>query len=247
MSSEIELDQYRERDLGTLGARAFSREVPPAIRENYEGLRRQAWNEVDQRKSCMRRAHEAYESGDGAAAKELSNEGKWHAAQADELFRKASQAAFAANNPNRNSTIDLHGQLVADARGLVEHRIHEDQKEGKTYLHVIVGKGNHSADHVQKLKPAIEDLCRNLGLQYATEENEGRIYVDLRSKATHMPPPQHDTHESHPPQHYGDQQPQHYPGHQQEQYHGGQSQEEQYDEIEKFLTKLFKKYCCTVM
>ncbi len=43
----------------------------------------------------------------------------------------------------------------------------------------IVGKGNHSAGHVQKLKPAVERICRELGLQYVTEENAGRIDVDL--------------------------------------------------------------------
>lgn len=39
-----------------------------------------------------------------------------------------------------------------------------------------MGKGNHSTDHVQKLKPRVEQVCRELGLQYATEENSGRIY-----------------------------------------------------------------------
>ncbi|GAW22353.1 hypothetical protein ANO14919_118900 [Xylariales sp. No.14919] len=251
MSAEIELDHYRARGSDRLGGRVFSREVPPQIEENYEALRKKAWLEVDQRKSCMQRAHEAYERGDGAAAKELSNEGKWHAAEADRLFNEASTSIFKANNPDSTaSTIDLHGQYVAEAQKLVEDRIHRDQRLGKTHLHVIVGKGNHSVDHVQKLKPAIQDLCQNLGLQYATEENEGRIYVNLQGEeVTHMPPPpQHGGHGSHPPQHYSEQQPQYYSGQQQQQQqYSGQNQEEQYDEVEKFLTKLFKKYCCTVM
>lgn len=43
----------------------------------------------------------------------------------------------------------------------------------------IVGKGNHSADHIQKIKPAVENICRELGLQYNTEHNEDRIYINL--------------------------------------------------------------------
>jgi FtsZ-interacting cell division protein ZipA len=51
---------------------------------------------------------------------------------------------------------------------------------------VIVGKGNHSTDHIQKIKPRVEQVCRELGLQYYTEENEGRIYVNLQG-AGHQP------------------------------------------------------------
>lgn len=52
----------------------------------------------------------------------------------------------------------------------------------------IVGKGNHSANHVQKIKPRVEQVCRELGLQYATEENAGRIYVNLTGGPAEMPP-----------------------------------------------------------
>lgn len=107
----------------------------------------------------------------------------------------------------------------------------------------IVGKGIHSVGHIRKLKPAVENLCRDLGLQYETEENEGRIFVNLQgANIPHLPPP--------PPQNYYDDQQQYYPGQhaQHGQHHGGQSQQdEQYDEIEQLVRKLFKKFCCTVM
>lgn len=32
-----------------------------------------------------------------------------------------------------------------------------------TYPYSIVGKGNHSANHIQKLKPRVEQVCRDLG------------------------------------------------------------------------------------
>ena len=51
----------------------------------------------------------------------------------------------------------------------------------------IVGKGNHSRDHVQKLKPRVEQICQELGLQYVTEENTGRMYIDLTGGPAAMP------------------------------------------------------------
>lgn len=51
----------------------------------------------------------------------------------------------------------------------------------------IVGKGNHSPNHIQKIKPAVEQICQELGLQYSTEPNAGRMYVNLQGGAADMP------------------------------------------------------------
>ena len=56
------------------------------------------------------------------------------------------------------------------------------------WLYSIVGKGNHSTNHVQKLKPRVEAVCKELGLQYATEDNAGRVYVNLTGGPANMPP-----------------------------------------------------------
>ncbi|KAI8949465.1 hypothetical protein F4801DRAFT_402809 [Xylaria longipes] len=190
----------------------------------------------------MQRAHEAYERGDGAGAKQLSNDGKAHAAEGDKLNKEAGKQIFNRVNKDRKPhTIDLHGLYVHEAVDFTTERIREDQSKGETYLHVIVGQGHHSVDHKQHIKPAIEALCENLGLEYETEENAGRIYVKLPPLMS-----QHDGYQHHPQQNNGNQQ-QYYPG-QQQHHHGGQNQEEeQYEEIENFLKKLVNKYCCTVM
>ncbi|TGJ82650.1 hypothetical protein E0Z10_g6101 [Xylaria hypoxylon] len=229
----------------------------PHAEANYKDWRDEAEKEHSKKRDCMQRAHDAYENGDGARAKQLSNEGKKHAAKADELDEQASKMIFDMNNPTATSdtsdTIDLHGQYVDEAMSKLTKRIRQDKQKGRPHLHVIVGKGNHSVGHIQKLKPAVEDLCRDLGLHYETEENAGRIYVDLQGgHVAHMPPlpPQLATeHAGYGDQPHGGYQQNHYPGQQQQQQHyGGQNQEEQqYDEVEKLLTKLFKKYCCTVM
>ncbi|KAI1742479.1 hypothetical protein F4680DRAFT_412300 [Xylaria scruposa] len=166
------------------------------------------------------------------------------------MNKNASKTIFnMVNNGLGLQIIDLHGLYVHEAVDFTTIRIRDNQSKGITDLHVIVGQGHHSIDHKQKIKPAIEELCENLGLRYATEENAGRIYINLQGDdVTHLPPPpppQHDG-SQHRPQHHSNQQQHH--SNQQQQHHGGQTQdEEQYDEVEKFLKKLINKYCCNVM
>lgn len=128
-----------------------------------------------------------------------------------------------------------------------------------------MGKGNHSTNHIQKIKPRVEEVCRELGLQYQTEQNEGRIYVDLTGKPVgSMPPPPSGYgqnwgggHGGKPQQQHGGQQ---HGGQQQNhgnQQYGGQQQHQQgnnqNDEMEevvkKVLPKVFNalKGCCIVM
>jgi hypothetical protein len=138
-----------------------------------------------------------------------------------------------------------------------------------------VGKGNHSAGHVQKIKPRVEQVCQQMGLDYATEANEGRMYIDLTGGKVNSPPPLpqqpsgyqggyssgggypghgggyqqgYQQQQQHGQQHYSQQQ---HHGYQQQQQHHQQHQPE--DEIEKlarkFLPRIIRelKACCVVM
>ncbi|KAI0393983.1 DUF1771-domain-containing protein [Xylariaceae sp. FL0594] len=263
MAVGIELDRYDERNLHRLGGAAFRNKPSQQDETQYDQLRQRARQEIDARRRCKEEADNLYHS-DRAAAEQLREEARRHGSLADDYNKQASDLIFSINNSGHHDpdTIDLHGQFVVEAETILRERIREDQSRGKAHLHVIVGKGNHSVDHVQRLKPAVEQLCRDMGLQYATEENEGRIYVNLRGEAvTHMPPlppssaeyygyggNQHHHQQPYQQQHYGNhqQQQQYYPGQQQQQqqHYGGQTAE---DEVEKLLVKLVKKFCCSVM
>lgn len=110
----------------------------------------------------------------------------------DAYNKQASDYIFRENNTEGRvaaDTIDLHGQFVEEAERIVEDRIRYAQQTGQTHLHVIVGKGNHSRDHVQKIKPKVEEVCRELGLQFKTEENEGRMYINLQGGDVPVMPP----------------------------------------------------------
>lgn len=69
----------------------------------------------------------------------MSEEGKQHAAQADQYNKQASDYIFRENNAVgkvASDTVDLHGQFVAEAEEIVEQRIRYAQQTGQTHLHV---------------------------------------------------------------------------------------------------------------
>lgn len=187
--------------------------------------------------------------------------GKEHEARMDDYNRQASDYIFRVNNaPGRvgPDCIDLHGQFVEEAERILEQRIRTDQARGQTHLHAIVGKGHHSADHLQRLKPKVEELCRELGLKYRTEENAGRIYINLQGGEPLGPADvpsyggggQHGYPERHGHQQHGDQGQQHHSHHP----HLQQQQQQQNDDLAGMVEKelpgilrFLQKNCCTVM
>ncbi|KAJ6109315.1 hypothetical protein N7486_001549 [Penicillium sp. IBT 16267x] len=238
-------------EMSHLGPRAFNHEQSSDAEAEYDRLRDLARQEASKRGSCFQKSQEAYSNGDGARAKQYSEEGKAHGRKMEEYNKQASEFIFRENNASGRvaaDTIDLHGQFVEEAEDILEERIKYAKAHGQTHLHVIVGKGNHSAGHIQKIKPRVEKVCDELGLQHAIEENSGRIYVNLTGGEAVMPEyPQH--------QHY----PQPHQHHQQQGYPGGQQQHQQQqqqqpDELEqvvnavlpKVMRKL-EKACCVVM
>ncbi|KAK3944575.1 Smr domain protein [Diplogelasinospora grovesii] len=257
--------------MSRLGGRAFNHSASNDAEAEYDRLRDLARSEAGKMKSCFDRAHQAYERGDKAEAKELSKEGKAHQQKKDAYNKQASEFIFRENNAQgrvADDTIDLHGQFVEEAEDILEMRIRDAQARGQTHLHVIVGKGSHSVGHVQKIKPRVEQVCREMGLDYATEENEGRMYIDLSGGRVNVPPPL-------PPQpggyqggyssgggYPGNQQHHGYKPPQQQQngggYHQGHQQQnqqnQQQDEIEQLVQKALprilrklEKACCVVM
>ncbi|KAL7925937.1 hypothetical protein ACQKWADRAFT_283473 [Trichoderma austrokoningii] len=235
------------------GARALHHEENPDVEHEYDRLRDMARAEAQKRGDCFERSKRAYDDGDGARAKELSNQGKAHNAKMEEYNRQASDYIFRENNaPGRvdADSIDLHGQFVEEAERILEQRIRADQARGQAHLHAIVGKGNHSANHVQKLKPKVEELCRELGLSYSTEDNAGRIYINLQGGDA--VPPQHGGYDGgQEGQGYQPHHEQHRPPHQQQQHHQQQQQQQQEDDFDDGLLPLLlrklEKACCAVM
>ncbi|RYP10739.1 hypothetical protein DL765_008007 [Monosporascus sp. GIB2] len=245
---------------------AFNHRPDRDAEEEYDRLRGLARAEAEKRNDCFARSRQAYTGGDGALAKDLSNRGKEHAAAMAEYNRQARDYIFRANNAPglvADDTIDLHGLFVEEAEDILEERIKHAQASGQTHLHVeeegeakrpmrltdaglwteqrhrIVGKGNHSVDGVQKLKPRVEQVCHDLGLRYRTEENEGRIYVNLQGGEA-VPPPDEDPYDPHHGHHHG------HGGHH---HHHQQQPQQEADTIEDLFSKFARKLadCCIIM
>ncbi|KAG8991078.1 hypothetical protein FRB90_001471, partial [Tulasnella sp. 427] len=157
-------------------------------------LRAEAKAQGDAMARCFRESQEAFRSGDGARAKELSELGKLHRAQMDELNKQASEWIFIENNISRgrpSNEVDLHGLYVKEAIERADRAIVEAQERGDRELRFIVGRGMHSRDSVGKLRAAIEALMlkyrlachtdpRNVGvLIVRLDENEGMELDDI--------------------------------------------------------------------
>lgn len=146
-----------------------------------EHYRAEARKHAELRNQYYQESQEAFKSGRKAEAKALSNKGKAEASLMEKANRMASNAAFQGNNKGRDSwTIDLHGLYVEEAVQRTRESIAKARVEGKEYLIFIVGKGNHSAGGVQRLKPAIEKLAQEEQLScIPNKPHDGCLWVVL--------------------------------------------------------------------
>jgi len=125
----------------------------------------------------------AYKAGDGARAKQLSNEGHAHKSEMERLNREASEWIFRENNTDsKPGEVDLHGLFVKEAIEHTDRAIDQARRRGDTAVHLIVGKGLHSASGHAKIKPAIEELMHKHNLAAAVDpDNAGVLIVQLQS------------------------------------------------------------------
>lgn len=228
-----------------------------AIETEYDRLRDLARAAGAKRSSCLSRSHAAYESGDGGAAKELSEEGKKYGREMEKWNKAASDYIFREENADQpQDTIDLHGQFAEEAEDIVEEAIKMRKRNGETHLRVIVGKGNHSSGGVMKIRPRVEKVCGELGLNWKQETNAGVLFIDLTGGQAN--PEQYQQPQQHGGAQGGYPAAQH--GHQQQQSHGGQHGEQQQhrppqhqqeesgnNELVTSLFKKLEKACCVMM
>ncbi|KAJ7132840.1 cytoplasmic protein [Mycena crocata] len=149
--------------------------------EHYTRLRAQANEEGDKMAQCFASSHEAYERGDGAGAKQLSNEGKEHQRKMISTNKEASNWIFIENNKDsKPGEIDLHGLYVKEAIEHTDRALQEAKQRGDSELHLIVGKGLHSQGGAAKIKPAIEELMQKHQLFAELDpDNAGVLVVQM--------------------------------------------------------------------
>ncbi|KAF9566814.1 DUF1771-domain-containing protein [Agrocybe pediades] len=166
--------------LGSLQAHYLLQEEGPGGQDNeyYVSLRAQANEHGDEMARCFQRSHEAYAKGDGALAKELSNQGKEHQRKMEQLNKQASDYIFRENNKDcQPGEIDLHGLYVKEAIARADAAIIQAKAERQHQVKFIVGKGLHSQGGVAKIKPAIEELMRKHQLSAQLDPTNAGVLI----------------------------------------------------------------------
>ncbi|CEG63529.1 hypothetical protein RMATCC62417_00657 [Rhizopus microsporus] len=149
--------------------------------DQYSSLRQRAHEEAEKRNELYAASQAAYQSGDGAEAKQLSIQGHKHDERMKEFNRQAAEYIYAKKNQGRPpNEIDLHGLFVTEASEKVEQAIQRCQSAGMDHLVIIVGKGLHSPGQIAKLKPAIIELVRKYNVSCQPNiPNPGCLYVEF--------------------------------------------------------------------
>jgi len=144
--------------------------------EHYLSLRARANEHGDKMAKCFQESHEAYTRGDGALAKELSNQGKDHQQKMGELNKEASDFIFVENNKDsKPGEVDLHGLYVKEAIARADLAILDAKSRGQPQIIFIVGKGLHSQGGIAKIKPAIEELIQKHQLRTEMDPNNSGV------------------------------------------------------------------------
>lgn len=171
-----------EKILGNSNVHEFDDNNKNAQNPHYKELRRQAQSEGSKMAHAFDASKKAYASGQGARAKQLSEEGHRHQAEMERLNAEARQWIFAANNADSPpDTLDLHGLYVKEALAKVEEAVQKAQQQNYPQLKLIVGKGIHSRDHVSHVKPAVQRLLSHYHLDaHVDPHNKGIVVVNLR-------------------------------------------------------------------
>jgi DNA-nicking Smr family endonuclease len=163
----------------------FNHQPPKDVQNDYNNCEIEVNKKFNEAHKYSTQSQEAYRRGDGALAKQLSEEAKKSRADAAGLEKKKSKLVFMHNNTSgqvKPDEFNLHGQHVDEITEIIDDELVRRRDEGMTYVHIIVGQGHHSDNHDPKIKPAVEELCRQRGYVYRIEENKGRIYVELASQ-----------------------------------------------------------------
>ncbi|KAK0480418.1 hypothetical protein EDD18DRAFT_1085973, partial [Armillaria luteobubalina] len=149
--------------------------------EYYIDLRARAYSEAEAKARCFSERHKAYDRGDRAAARVLSNQGKVHNQNMQQLDKEASDWFYSKNNRDRKpGEIDLHDLYVNEAIAYTDVALEEAKRRGDSEMRIIVGKGLHSWDREGKLGPAIKDLVRIYQLSAELDpSNRGVLVVEL--------------------------------------------------------------------
>ncbi len=209
--------------------------------EPDQNLIQQAEQLRNQSRELSQQSQSSYNSGNGALAKQLSQQSK-------SMKLQAEQIEFRAHNINRPlSVIDLHMLYVDEAINELNKRIDECIQSNINQLTIIVGRGIHSTDHILKLGPAAENILNQRQIQYQRDTpHVGCLMATL--SGTNQPVQQYNQQSYNNNNQYNNNQFNNniVPSQQQQQYNQARAQQ-QPDPIVQCINILSKLSKCTIM
>ncbi len=123
--------------------------------DTYREARREAEYHASERAKLYEGAEQAMPKGDGAGAKALADQGKWHG---DLMHNANARAVEAVLEGQDGREIDLHGLFASESIDVVKAVV-DEHEPGCTFT-FITGKGlNSDPTKGPVLQPAIKKLC----------------------------------------------------------------------------------------
>ena len=147
-------------------------------------LRAQAQAHAEQRHAFLDASKKAFESGDKAKAKELSDKGKEAGQKMKESNKLAAEVILKYRNDGYGDNyLDLHGLYMEEALSAFRDRMKllQSSKE-EIEFEVIPGAGHHSKNKAVIKPKIIEELTNNKDVLFE-ERNAGSIRVFINRGA----------------------------------------------------------------
>lgn len=144
-------------------------------------LRALAQTYAEERNNLLSESKKAYENGDKAKAKELSDKGKLAGNKMEETNKQAAEVILNyRNNGHDDNYLDLHGLYLEEALNAFRERLNQLQNKKlneEIIFEVIPGAGNHSKNKAV-IKPKVIEELQTRKLRFE-EKNAGTLLVYL--------------------------------------------------------------------
>jgi len=145
----------------------------------FKELEKKIQEESKLMSECFDNSKKAFDEGNGALAKQLSEEGKQHQEQMKKYQKESADTMFETLNKEKGELeIDLHGQYVDFAMEFLLKRIETLRNKGIKQLTIIYGAGNHSDEKGPKIKPAVLEYLKKENITFE-EVNHGSILANI--------------------------------------------------------------------
>ncbi|KAH9961301.1 hypothetical protein BC827DRAFT_339986 [Russula dissimulans] len=123
-------------------------------------------------------AKSARKRGDHAAQRRHNHEALAHEITMKHLNQAAAKLIFEEKNRlHPEGTVDLHGLYVEEAVEYAKQELQSAARRSNRVVHFIVGKGLHAKDGKVKIRPALEQLCKERSLPYYLDSRNAGVLI----------------------------------------------------------------------